>query len=311
MILDDILYDIYRISYDKIRYPNENKIAKEMDEIIANIEDNVYVFKDESCSEQQSILINWNVFYYSYEDIKRDEEIRHFWEYEYKIKWEKLYVRWLYIREDCRSTLPDWWDWDKIMIKVDWWWDVWTHRSAWWNKTEKYIFKKEKTDWWWMEREEMYSTKAKEIIMNHINGEKDLNSNYKEMLIPRDEVERIAKEYVWSLDNIELHFSQLFRSRNKDYDYYFFHRKNAFKFNEKYVVIICKNDNKLNNEYVLKFESNELKKLFDKKKKKDGDEESDFIRIRINGDNTASFELWNWELVDVTNNIVKRAQIGV
>jgi hypothetical protein len=58
MILDDILYDIYRISYDKIRYPNENKIAKEMDEIIANIEDNVYVFKDESCSEQQSILIN-------------------------------------------------------------------------------------------------------------------------------------------------------------------------------------------------------------------------------------------------------------
>jgi hypothetical protein len=34
-----------------------------------------------------------------------------------------------------------------------------------------------------------------------------------------------------------------------------------------------------------------LKKLFDKKKKKDGDEESDFIRIRINGDNTASFEL--------------------
>ena len=131
------------------------------------------------------------------------------------------------------------------------------------------------------------------------------------MLIPRDEVERIAKEYVWSLDNIELHFSQLFRSRNKDYDYYFFHRKNAFKFNEKYVVIICKNDNKLNNEYVLKFESNELKKLFDKKKKKDGDEESDFIRIRINGDNTASFELWNWELVDVTNNIVKRAQIGV
>ena len=157
----------------------------------------------------------------------------------------------------------------------------------------------------------MYSPKAKEIIINHIKWNKDLNSNYKNMLIPKAVVENIAKEYLRSLDDVELHFSQLYKSKSKDYDFFLFHRKNAFKFNEKYVVIVSKNEDKLHNEYVLKFESTELKKLFDKKKKKDGDEESDFIRIRINGDNTASFELWNWELVDVTNNIVKRAQIGV
>ena len=152
----------------------------------------------------------------------------------------------------------------------------------------------------------MYSPKAKEIIINHINGKQDLNSNYKEMLIPRAVVESIAKEYIWSLDDVELHFSKLYINKSEDYDFYLFHRKNAFKFDKKYVVIVSKNEESRNNEYVLKFDSIDLKNLFDMKKKKDGVEESDFIRIRINADNTASFELWNGELVDITDNIVKK-----
>ena len=54
---------------------------------------------------------------------------------------------------------------------------------------------------------------------------------------------------------------------------------------------MSKNEESRNNEYILKFDSIDLKNLFDMKKKKDGVEESDFIRIRINADNTASFEL--------------------
>ena len=192
------------------------------------------------------------------------------------------------------------------MIKVDWWWDVWNHRSARWQDTEKHTFKEEKTEWWWIEWESMYSPKAKEIIINHIKWNKDLNSNYKEMLIPKAVVERIAKEYLWSLDDVELHFSKLYISKSEDYDFYLFHRKNAFKFNKKYVAIVSKNEESRNNEYVLKFDSIDLKNLFDKKKKKDGVKESDFIRIRINADNTASFELWNGELKDISDNIVKK-----
>lgn len=307
----DIQFDIYRILYDKIRYPHKWKIDNQMEEIVANIEDNVYVIKDWPWYKKQTILINWNIFYYKYEDFEKNEvgidmHIEHFWEYEYKIDWEKLYVRGLYIRKHYVSTLYDWWSWDKVMIKVDWWWDVWSQRSAWWTDTEKHTFKKEKTYWGWMEWEEMYSPKAKEIIINHINGKQDLNSNYKEMLIPRAGAERIAKEYLWNLDEVELHFSQLYINKSEDYDFYLFHRKNAFKFNEKYVVIVSKNEESRNNEYVLKFDSTDLKKLFDKKKKKDGVEESDFIRIRVNANNTASFELWNGELEDISDSIVKK-----
>ena len=262
------------------------------------------MIEDESW-KQQTILINWSVFYYSYEDEKIDEKARHFWEYEYKIEWKKLYVRGLYIREVSFRTALDWWNWDKIMIKVDWWWDMWEHRSAWWKDTEEHTFKKEKTKWWWNEWEEIYSPKAKEIIINHINGKQDLNSNYKEMLIPRAEVEKIAEDYLWNLDEIELHFSQLFRSKSEDYDFYLFHKKDAFKFNKKYVAIVSKNEDNMNNEYVLKFESIELEKKFEKKKKNDGTK-SNYIRIRISRDNTASFELWNGELIDISNNIVKK-----
>ena len=307
----DIQFYIYRILYDKIRYPYKGKIDKQMEEIVANVEDNVYVIKDWPWYKEQTILINWNIFYYKYKDFKKnevgmDEHVEHFWEYEYKIEWENLYVRELYIKEDYTSSLCDWWSWDKVMIKVDWWWDVWNHRSARWQDTEKHTFKEEKTEWWWIEWESMYFPKAKEIIINHIKWNKDLNSNYKEMLIPKAVVESIAKEYIWSLDDVELHFSKLYISKSEDYDFYLFHRKNAFKFDKKYVVIVSKNEESRNNEYVLKFDSIDLKNLFDMKKKKDGVEESDFIRIRINADNTASFELWNGELVDITDNIVKK-----
>ena len=305
----DIQFYIYRILYDKIRYPYKGKIDKQMEEIVANVEDNVYVIKDWPLYKEQTILINWNIFYYKYKDFKKnevgmDEHVEHFWEYEYKIEWENLYVRGLYIREDYTSSLCDWWSWDKVMIKVDWWWDIWKHRSAWWKDTEEHIFKKENTKWWWDERKETQSPKAKEIIMNHINGNKDLNSNYKEMLIPRAEAERITKEYLWNLDEVELHFSQLYRSKSEDYDFYLFHRKDAFKFDKKYVAIVSKNED--NNEYVLEFESDKLKKLFDKKKKKNGVDKSDFIRIRINRDYTASFELWNGEFIDITSSIIKK-----
>lgn len=305
----DIQFYIYRILYDKIWYPHREKIDDKMEEIMANIEDNVYVIKDWPWYKEQKIFINWNVFYYSYTDFEKndvgiEQHVKHFWEYEYKIKWEKLFVRWLYVREEYTSTLCDWWSWDKIILKVNWWWDIWKHRSAWWKNTEEHIFKKENTKWWWGERKQTQFPKAKEIIMNHINGNKDLNSNYKEMLIPRAETERIAKEYLWNLDEVELHFSQLYRSKSEDYDFYLFHRKDAFKFDKKYVAIVSKDED--NNEYVLEFESDKLKKLFDKKNKKDGVEKSDFIRIRINRDYTASFELWNGESIDISNNIVKK-----
>lgn len=304
-----IRFNIYHSLDDKVYYPHRVKLEEEMEKTMTNIEDNIYVIKDDSWynHKEETIIMNWNKFYYAYSGYEREHtRVDHFWEYEYKIDWEKLQIRWLYVRDDYESTLQDWWSGNKIMYKVDWWWDVWEFWSSWWHDEEKNSFKKEETDWWWIEWPDKYSSRAKDIVLNYIKGNKDLISKYKEMLIPRAQVERIAKEYLWDIDWVELHFSQLYKSKSMDYLFYLFHRKDVFKFNSDYVVIVTENEQSNNPiQYVLKFKSDELKKLFDKKKKKDW-EESDFIRIRFKMGNVVLFETGDGELIDITEYLVKK-----